>query len=50
MIEVFKTQCTLPDGSIGEVCKKLSSGWLVCNNKGWWHCESEWILQNILEE
>ncbi len=47
MIKVFETHCLLPDGTIGEVCKKLVKGWLVCNNSGWWHCSDEWILENL---
>ena len=50
MIEAFKTHCRLPDGSIGEVCKKITSGWLVCNKKGWWNCDSKWILENLINE
>lgn len=50
MIEIFKTHCNLPDGSVGEVCKQLSTGWLVCNSQGWWHCESEWIIKNLIKE
>lgn len=49
MIKIFKTHCKLPDGTIGEVCKKLSSGWLVCNAQGWWRCETEWIEHNFIE-
>jgi hypothetical protein len=49
MIEVFKTHCKLPDGSIGEVCKQLVEGWLVCNSNGWWQCDSDWILENKIE-
>lgn len=41
MIEVFKTHCKLSDGTVGEVCKQL--------NQGWWECESNWILENIIE-
>ncbi len=26
MIKVFETHCLLPDGTIGEVCKKLVKG------------------------
>lgn len=49
MIEVFETHCKLPDGSIGEVCKKLTGEeWLVCNAQGWWTCETEWILGNLV--
>jgi len=50
MIEAFKTHCRLPDGSIGEVCKKITSGWLVCNKKGWWNCDSKWILENLINK
>lgn len=49
IIEVFKTHCKLPDGTTGEVCKQLKQGWLVCNSLGWWECESNWILENIIE-
>jgi len=48
MIKVFETRCMLPDGTIGEVCAELKNGWLVCNAYGWWHCEKEWILKNIV--
>lgn len=47
MIELFKTHCKLPDGSVGEVCKKLKDGWLVCNSSEWWVCEEEWIEKNL---
>jgi hypothetical protein len=50
MIEVFKTHCILPDETIGEVCKKLKNdNWLVCNNKNWWECSSEWIKENVVK-
>lgn len=49
-IIVFKTHCLLPDGSKGEVCKKgIGNVWLVCNNKDWWGCETEYILNNLCE-
>ena len=34
-IRVFETYCKLPDGTIGQVCKKqVDDNWLVCNEKG----------------
>lgn len=50
IIKEFETHCILPDGTEGEVCAKLRNGWLVCNRYGWWHCEKEWILKNIVGE
>lgn len=47
MIRMFKTHCKLPDGTVGEVCKKFKKDeYLVCNNSGWWACEKDWILNN----
>lgn len=45
-IELFKTKCKLPDGSTGEVCKKLVNGYLVCNNNFWYQCSEKWIKKN----
>jgi hypothetical protein len=49
LIELFKTHCKLPDGSIGEVCKKMKNELLVCNSGGWWLCEESWVLENLIE-
>jgi len=49
-IQVFKTHCKLPDGSVGEICKKMSTGWLVCNPLNWWICDTDWILENKIDE
>ena len=48
-IELFKTKCKFEDGSTGEVCKKLTNGYLVCNNKLWYECSKEWIIKNRIK-
>ena len=48
--KILGSYCKLQDGSIGEVCKELKKGWLVCNSNGWWHCTTEWIKENKVEE
>lgn len=36
MIKVFETHCLLPDGTIGEVCKKLVKGGGTVVMNGYW--------------
>lgn len=30
LVEIFKAHCKMLDGTIGEVCKRISNAWLVC--------------------